>query len=347
MPRVSILLPTRNSREFLDERLATIFAQTFTDWELIVADSSSDNATWPRLQAAAASDSRVSLAQTPADGIYPNWNRCIARAHGELIYIAPADDTMEPAFLAEMVAALDAHPECDLAQCCLHGIDAHGKIIPGWWKMVGAARFLGDAYLRPHLRRAPYDGVLHCGMHTIYHSITQLLIRRRAFDRAGVFPENFGPGGDFLWGMKAGLLCDVVHVPRFLATWRLHAAQASYTFRESPEERQRMVAMVDEALASRPAQSAAARLPETPLCFPYRYDHFRQAYAQAKGPSACLATLAPLIGQPSVLWRIVRLLFTGQRRDFNKPDYVRSLLRQLRLERNLILLPGSATPAPA
>src|ERR1035437_1738175 len=105
MPRVSILLPTRNSRAFLDERLATILAQTFADWELIVADSFSDDGTWAVLQDAAAHDSRIALAQTPRDGIYPNWNRCLARARGEFVYVAPADDTMAPTLLTELVAA--------------------------------------------------------------------------------------------------------------------------------------------------------------------------------------------------------------------------------------------------
>lgn len=347
MPRVSILLPTRNSHTFLDERLATIFAQTYTDWELIVADSFSDDGTWPALQAAATLDARVELAQTPRDGIYQNWNRCLARARGEFVYIAPSDDTMSPDFLTVMVAALDAHPECDLAQCCLHGIDERGAIIPEWWRLVGAARFFADDYLRPHLRRAPYDGVLHSAMHTIYHSITQVLIRRRAFDKTGPFPESFGPGGDFLWGMKAGLNCDVVHVPRFLATWRIHGAQASSKYRKTAAERALMARMVDDALAARFADSAAARLPATPLRFPYRFEYHRLAFAAARSITGKLRTLAPLIyAEPRIGIRIARAILTGQRRKFDPNAYVHSLLSQFRLQDHFVRLPGSATVAP-
>jgi hypothetical protein len=347
VPRVSILLPTRNSCAFLAERLATIFAQTFADWELIVADSFSDDGTWPILQAAAARDGRIELAQTPPDGIYPNWNRCLARARGEFVYVAPSDDTMAPTFLAELVAALDRHPECDLAQCCLHGIDARGTVIPGWWKLIGAARFFGKDYLQPHLRRAPYDGVLHSAMHTIYHSITQVLFRRRVFEKTGPFPETYGPGGDFLWGMKLGLHCDVVHVPEFLATWRMHSSQASHNYRETPEERARMTAMVDAALAARPSHSAAALLPAAPLRFPYRYEYFRLTYAQATGLAARIRVLASLLAEPSIAWRATQLALSGQRRDFNKVDYTRALLRSLSLEQNFVLLPGAPTPPPA
>lgn len=344
-PRVSILLPTLNSRAFLDERLDSIFAQTFSDWELIVADSFSDDGTWPVLQAAAR-DPRIILSQTPRDGIYPNWNRCLARARGEFVYVAPADDTMSPEFLAELVGALDAYPDCDLAQCCLHGIDAQGAVLTGWWRLVGAAKFFGDDYLRPHLRRAPYDGVLHAAMHTIYHSITQVLLRRRVFEKAGSFPETFGPGGDFLWGMKVGLTCNVVHVPQFLATWRMHAAQASYGHRATPTERSHMVAMVDAALTARWPNSAAAKLPAAPLRFPYRYEQFRYAYAAAATTNARFRVVARMLAQPSVACRAAGLILSGRHRTFDKVDYTRRLLGHLGLLGNFHRLAGPATAAP-
>lgn len=346
-PRVSILLPNLNHRRFLEERLASILGQTFTDWELIILDSFSDDGAWEFLQAAAAADSRIVAGQAPRDGIYPNWNRCVEQAQGEFVYFATSDDTMTPDFLAEMVTALDAHPECDLAQCCLQGIDEHGAIIPGWWRLTGAARFLGDYYLRPHLRRAPYDGVLHCTMHTIYHSITQLLIRRRTFARAGLFPNQYGPGGDFCWGMKAGLNCDVIHVPKFLATWRIHAAQASTGYRESAAERALMVRMVSDALAARPPGSPAAGLAPAPLRFTYCYEYHRRAYAESKTLLAKFRELVRLAStEPRVAAGAIRLALSGQRHTVDRIRQARHLLNHFGLEENLVLLPGQATPAP-
>lgn len=339
-------MPTRNNRAYIDERLATIFAQTFGDWELVVADSFSADGTWEVLESTAARDPRVVLTQTEPDGIYPNWNRCLTRARGKFIYVAPADDTMEPTLLAQLVAAMENHPECGIAQCCLHGIDASGRVIPGWWKLVGASRFFGTDYLRPHLRRAPYDGVVHCAMHTLYHSITQILIHRRVFEKIGPFPEDFGPSGDFLWGMKAGLHCDVVHVPQFLATWRIHSDQASYNHQVNSEERGKMAAMVDRALATRSMASTAALLPAAPLRFPYRYDHYRWAYAQAPGVLSKLGVLARLLVSPTVAWRSLRLLAAGKRRSFDKISYTRSLLEQFGLEKNFVRLPGAMTSPP-
>ncbi len=346
MPRVSILLPNLNHRVFLDERLATIRAQTFTDWELIVADSFSDDGAWEFLQAAAARDPRILVAQVPRDGIYSGWNRCLARARGEFIYLATSDDTMSPDCLAELVAALDAHSGCGIAQCCLQAIDKDGAIIPSWWRQVGASRFLGDDYLRPHLRRAPYDGVLHSTMHTIYHSITQVLVRRHVFEQTGPFPTAYGRGGDFCWGMKAGLHFDVVHVPKFLATWRIHEGQASVAHRENAAERALMSRMVEEALRTRRPGSAAARLPAAPLRFVYRYEHFRYAYAGAATIAARLGALGRLLLEPSVALGAARLTLSGRRRNFDKRAYTRRLLRSFDLEKNFVPLPGPATAPP-
>lgn len=335
-PRVSIVLPTLNGGRFLAERLATIKSQTFLHWELIVVDSHSCDGTWETLSAESAHDSRIILTQAPPDGIYPNWNRGVQQARGEFIYIATADDTMESTFLERMAATLDAHPECDIAQCCLHAIDDQGSVIPDWWKLIGAARFLGEDYLRPHVRLAPYDGILHAAMHTIYHSITQLLIRRRAFDRTGPFPENFGPSGDFLWGMKAGLTCNVVHVPEFLATWRIHAAQASSGYRQTPAERAHMGAMVDAALKWAAKGNRTSPLPKAALLFPYRYDFYRMRYAASNSIVAKFAILVQLLCEPTTAWFTAKVVASGQRRTFDRAAYTRRLLCNLKLSHNLV-----------
>lgn len=48
-PLVSILLPNLNTRPFLEERMATILTQTYTNWELIIVDSYSDDGAWEYL----------------------------------------------------------------------------------------------------------------------------------------------------------------------------------------------------------------------------------------------------------------------------------------------------------
>lgn len=260
-PKVSILLPNLNNRPYLDERIRTVTGQTFSDWELIIVDNYSDDGAWEFFLEWAKKDSRIKISQAPREGMYANWNNCIRLAKGEYVYIATSDDTMSPDFLEIMVNALDEHPECDLAHCKLKIIDENGDPHPtlNWDKFYCAAYFK-DLIDRKHIRLAPHDGLLHCGVKTVYTSITQLLIRRSLFDRIGLFLTNYGSIADFEWEMRASLVANTIHIPRYLATWRVHRDQGTdKSFLDSSKHRAQFLEMIDHAL------NAARKISPSPL----------------------------------------------------------------------------------
>ena len=227
MPKVSICLPNFNTAKYLAERLDSIFAQTFQDWELIVYDSFSDDGSWEIFQTYANKDQRMQIHQGTRDGIYAGFNSSIAKANAELVYIATSDDTMMPDCLEKMVAALDEHPECGLCQCALEIIDENSQPHDWQWQKFPLGRFAPEWILQPHVRPKPMDGILHCILQTIYTSITQLLVRRRVFDQYGMFETQWGSVADFEWGMRIGLLESCIYIPDVLATWRVHPEQAT------------------------------------------------------------------------------------------------------------------------
>ena len=128
-PRVSVVVPAFNNAEFVGATLASILEQSFTDFELIVSDHSSTDATWARLQDATA-DPRVSLMILPPGGGAPaNWRAVTAAARGELVKLVCADDLLYPDALARQVAAFDAHPEAVLVAGQRDLIDQHGRVV--------------------------------------------------------------------------------------------------------------------------------------------------------------------------------------------------------------------------
>ncbi|MCK5057130.1 MAG: glycosyltransferase, partial [Candidatus Aminicenantes bacterium] len=248
-PKVSILLPNLNNRPYLEERLLTIAEQTFSDWELIIVDNYSDDGAYEYFQSQAKKDSRIKLSQVPRAGMYANWNNCIRLAKGEYVYIATSDDTMTPDFLQVMVEALDRYPECALAHCKLKIIDEKGDNSPDLdWDRFYCTAYFGDKIDQKHIRFAPHDGLLHCAVGTVYTSITQLLIRRSIFDKIGLFLTDYGSTADFEWDMRASLIADTIHIPRYLATWRVHRDQGTdQDFLESPEHHTQLLEMIDHA----------------------------------------------------------------------------------------------------
>src|SRR5436305_15189012 len=101
-PKLSVLLPSLNAREFLEPRVDSLLKQSFTDWEAIVLDSGSADGTWEFFQSAAQRDSRFRLHQIPREGLYAALNRGLELATGDFVHIATCDDSMTPEFLAEM-----------------------------------------------------------------------------------------------------------------------------------------------------------------------------------------------------------------------------------------------------
>lgn len=222
---VSILMPTLNSLRFLEERIESIRSQTLEKWELLVADSHSDDGTWETLQDHQQRDTRFRLFRVPREGVYRAINFLLERAKGRYIYIATSDDTMSSHCLAHMRGMLDRHPDCDICHSSLKVIDAEGNEIEGWWRERPATKYFGDLENKTHIRYAPHDGILHICLSTVYGSLTQLLVRRSAFEKIGVFRSDWGPSGDFEWGMRAGIMCNTIHTPEVLATWRIHEKQ--------------------------------------------------------------------------------------------------------------------------
>jgi glycosyltransferase involved in cell wall biosynthesis len=252
-PRISICLPSWNSRPFLQERLATIFRQTYQNWELFVYDSGSNDGSWEILQRLARKEARMRIMQRPRRGPYPAWNECVRRTKGEFVYIATSDDTMADNFCEKMVSALDRHSDCEIAHCPLVIIDAIGKSTTGrsWPDCPLFSLGLNDLARPLRVRRAPSDGLIHLTGRHVYLSITQLLIRRSVFSKIGDFPDKWGSVGDFNWEMKAGLVANIVCVPDTSATWRLHPKQVSAMLdMDSADYGQRLEQMIEDAIST-------------------------------------------------------------------------------------------------
>ncbi|MDN5749167.1 MAG: glycosyltransferase family 2 protein [Pseudonocardia sp.] len=117
-PRLSIGLPVYNGERYLAEALSGLLGQSFGDFELIVSDNASTDATEEICRAAAARDRRVRYVRQARNiGLAGNHNAVFDLARGELFKWAADDDVYDPELLARCVAALDDTPDAVLAHC--------------------------------------------------------------------------------------------------------------------------------------------------------------------------------------------------------------------------------------
>jgi glycosyltransferase involved in cell wall biosynthesis len=107
---VSVIVPTYNYGRFLPDALESVRGQTYQDWECIVLDDGSTDATAEIVRAVAANDGRVKYLSQANRGPNAARNRGIAESSGEFIQFLDADDILPPTKLEAQVRALEADP---------------------------------------------------------------------------------------------------------------------------------------------------------------------------------------------------------------------------------------------
>jgi glycosyltransferase involved in cell wall biosynthesis len=126
-PAISVVLPVRNGQAFLDEAIRSIRAQSFGDFEFIVVDDGSDDATAEIARRHAADDPRIRIiAQAPA-GIVAALNRGIETASAPLIARMDADDIAMPRRLERQLEALSRDPSAAVIGSSFVVIDRMGR----------------------------------------------------------------------------------------------------------------------------------------------------------------------------------------------------------------------------
>jgi hypothetical protein len=110
-PLVSIGVPVYNGERFLARTLDSLQSQTFTDFELIISDNASTDATEEIARSYAARDSRIRYVRNDTNiGAARNFNRVVGLATAPFFKLANADDLAAPELLEACVAELQQNP---------------------------------------------------------------------------------------------------------------------------------------------------------------------------------------------------------------------------------------------
>ena len=110
MPLISIITPSWNVEGLIGETIASVQAQTFSDWELLIADDCSTDNTAAVIESFAAKDPRVKLIRQPRNG-GPALARqaAIEQAQGRFIAFLDSDDLWLPTKLERQIAFAREH----------------------------------------------------------------------------------------------------------------------------------------------------------------------------------------------------------------------------------------------
>lgn len=128
-PKVSIGIPAYKP-EFLEEAIASVLAQTFEDWELIVVDDCSPGDI--KGIVGKFTDPRIRYYRNEqnigAEDPSYNWNRCVDYARGEYFCLLCDDDIYHPTFLEEMLKLAEQFLDCNVFRARAQVIDRNGNV---------------------------------------------------------------------------------------------------------------------------------------------------------------------------------------------------------------------------
>ncbi|MCD1610556.1 MULTISPECIES: glycosyltransferase family 2 protein [Pseudomonadaceae] len=127
-PRVTVFIPVHNRQHYITTAVDSILAQTFEDFELLIVDDGSTDATLDVL--ARYQDPRLRVESNPRNlGIPATRNRGLELARGEYIALLDSDDISWPNRLARQVETLDRHSDLAQIGSACDFMDAEGQRI--------------------------------------------------------------------------------------------------------------------------------------------------------------------------------------------------------------------------
>src|SRR5688572_30257241 len=124
LPRVSVVMPVHNGLPYLDDSIASILNQSFSDFEFVIGDNGSSDGSAERLEHWRRVDSRIRILHHPARlGPAGSSNLVVAHASARLVARMDADDIAHPERLARQLAAMEEQPDADLIGTLFDTID--------------------------------------------------------------------------------------------------------------------------------------------------------------------------------------------------------------------------------
>lgn len=216
-------MPVYNGERWLRESIPSVLDQTFDEFELLIIDDGSTDATSRILDDYASRDARIRVLSQENHGIVDTLNRALREARYDWVARLDADDLAYPNRLERQLAFVQEHP--DLAACgsFAHYINADGALI-------GETR-------NPFTTRARVEQEIAAGR-MIYFLHPSMMLRRDKILDLGGYREEFPLSHDVdLWNRVAEARHKVLAQPEFLVAYRIHDyGMTRRSFRRLAEE---------------------------------------------------------------------------------------------------------------
>lgn len=208
--RVSVIMPVFNGEAYLAEAIDSVLNQSLTDFEFLIHDDGSTDATPRILEDYARRDPRIVLSGGQNLGVAATLNSLISRARAPYLARFDADDVNLPDRLKRQAAHLDQHPDTGVVGCWSTIMDQAGRrIVPN--RMALTHEEIDDRNLR--------------GLCSICHPA--VMMRRDLVDRVGGYNVACDSAEDLDLWLRMAEICRIENMPFIGLHYRMHLNSVS------------------------------------------------------------------------------------------------------------------------
>lgn len=213
---VSVIVPNYCHAKYLDQRIQSILAQTYQEFELIILDDHSmdEGASREVIEKYRGNKhlSEIVYNEENSGSPFKQWGKGISLAKGELIWIAESDDFCEPWLLERLVKEFDRDDQLTLAYSLSQTVDSSGEIIPlARFTPLGVLRYPGDKYVKRYLTTSN-----HCC------NASACLFKKEAYFHTDGLFLTYRAGGDMLFWIEIARQGNVAIVCERINYFRQH-----------------------------------------------------------------------------------------------------------------------------
>lgn len=214
MPKVSVITPSYNQADFIQETLLSIVNQSFKDWEhVIVDDGSTDNTVEiiNNFVARQVDASKYTVIVQENKGPAAARNAAIAAAKGEYIMPLDADDTLHPLCLEKMARVLSINPAISI-------VGSNTQRFGEANEPYGTGEFM-EQVINPHGNSMNYAS----------------MFRKSVWETVGGYVTSDFEDWDF-WIRCARQKFKLRHLPELLFNYRVRTGSRLDSYSNSPEK---------------------------------------------------------------------------------------------------------------
>ncbi len=222
-PLVSIIVPNYNHKAYLPKRLQSIKDQTFKDYELLLLDDASTDGSAAYLKKFQAENphSRFIPNGKNSGSPFKQWNKGVAEAKGQYVWIAESDDYAEPNLLEELVTLLQKHPTVGIAYGQSYLVNEKDEILNSYAENLQFI-YQTNTWESDFVEHGPEACRKWLLKHNPIPNASGILIRKEAYEKVGGAQTNMNLNGD--WFLYARILCeyDLGFTAEHLNYFRVH-----------------------------------------------------------------------------------------------------------------------------